>query len=168
MNTTAPAIAQPFLGEASSSLTSMPLPPEAVLKSRDELYSSIQAWASRHLYAFRIERSKKINNRVRTRITYSCHRAGEVPSEKHPKISPQDRKRQTATRKTGCQFSIIAVERSDTQWELRHRPDMEYSVHNHAPSHSISSHPAHRKLSQAPINQARSLHRAGNNSYYIS
>ncbi len=168
MNTTAPAIAQPFLGEASSSLTSMPLPPEAVFKSRDELYSSIQAWASRHLYAFRIERSKKINNGVRTRIIYSCDRAGEVPPEKHPKISPQDRKRQTATRKTGCQFSIIAVERSDTQWELRHRPGMEYSVHNHPPSHSISSHPAHRKLSQAQINQARSLHRAGNIRYYIS
>ncbi|KAI0993282.1 hypothetical protein K3495_g9415 [Podosphaera aphanis] len=43
MNTTAPAIAQPFIGEASSSLTSMPLPPEDVFKPRDELYSSIQA-----------------------------------------------------------------------------------------------------------------------------
>lgn len=90
MNTTAPAIAQTFLGEASSSLTFMPLPPEAVFKSSDELYFSIQVWASRHLYAFRIERSKKINNGIRTRIIYSCDRAREVPPEKHPKISPQD------------------------------------------------------------------------------
>ncbi|KAI0995559.1 hypothetical protein K3495_g12619 [Podosphaera aphanis] len=79
MNTSALAIAQPFLGGASSSLTSMPLSPEAVSKSRDELYSSIQAWASRYLFAFRIERSKKINNGVRTRIIYSCDRAREVP-----------------------------------------------------------------------------------------
>ena len=144
-----------------SSLTSMPLPPEATYSSKEELYASIQAWAAQHHYAFRIERSTKIHNTERTRIQYSCDRAGLAPPINHPQKSLQDRQRCTATRKTGCQFSIIAREGIDRQWELRHRPGIEYSIHNHPPSQSISSHPAHRKLAQAEINQARSLHGAG-------
>jgi hypothetical protein len=141
--------------------SSMPLPPEAVYSSKDELYASIQAWAAQHHFAFRIERSKRINNGSRTRILYSCDRAGPLPPTNHPQNRVQDRKRHTTTRKTGCQFLIVAVERADTQWELRHRPDTEYSIHNHPPSQTISSHPAHRKLAQAEVNQARSLHNAG-------
>jgi hypothetical protein len=143
------------------SSTSMPLPPEATYSSNEELYASIQAWAAQHHYAFRIERSTKIDNSTRTRVLYSCDRAGLVPPTKHPQNTLQNRKRCTATRKTGCRFSIIARERIDAQWELRYRPGIEFSVHNHPPSQSISSHPAHRKLAQAEINQARSLHSAG-------
>ena len=62
-----------------SSLTSMPLPPEATYSSKGELYASIQAWAAQHYYAFRIERSTKIQNSGRTRILYSCDRAGLAP-----------------------------------------------------------------------------------------
>jgi hypothetical protein len=145
----------------TTSSTSMPLPPEATYSSKEELYASIQAWAAQHHYAFRIERSTKIHNSVRTRILYSCDRAGPAPSAMHPQNSVQDRQRRTFTRKTGCQFSIVARERMDTQWELRHRPGIEYSIHNHPPSQSISSHPVHRKLAQVEINQARSLHNAG-------
>ncbi|RKF54481.1 hypothetical protein GcM3_208043, partial [Golovinomyces cichoracearum] len=90
-----------------------------------------------------------------------CDHAGLAPPTNHPQKSLQGRQRRTATRKTGCQFSITAREGIDTQWELRHRPGIEYSIHNHPPSQSISSHPAHRKLAQAEINQARSLHSAG-------
>jgi hypothetical protein len=152
---------EPQPAEAASPTTSMPLPPEAIYSSKEELYTSIQAWAAQHYYAFRIERSKRINNGIRTRILYSCDRAGIVPPVNHPQNSLQDRKRYTATRKTGCQFSIVALERTDTQWELRHRSGIEYSIHNHPPSQSISSHPAHRKLAQVEINQARALHNAG-------
>lgn len=141
--------------------TAMPLPPEAMYSSKEELYTSIQAWAAEHHFAFRIERSKKINDNVRTKIIYSCDRAGKAPPANHPQNSLQGRKRRTATRKTGCQFSIVALEHADTQWELRHRPGEEHSIHNHPPSQSISSHPAHRKLAQAEINQARSLHKTG-------
>jgi hypothetical protein len=98
---------------------SMPLPPEAIYSSKQELYTSIQAWAAQYHYAFRIERSKKINNSTRTRILYSCDRAGPVPPINHSQHSLQDRKRQTATRKTGCQFSVLAVECTDTQWVSR-------------------------------------------------
>jgi hypothetical protein len=158
---------EPLPAEAPSSSTSMPLPLEAIYSSKQELYTSIQAWAAQYCYAFRIGRSNKINN-IRTRILYTCDRAGPVPPVNHPQNSLQSRKRQTATRKTGCQFSITAVERIDGQWELRHRPGIEFSIHNHPPSQSTSSHPAHRKLTQAEINQARSLHNAGrfNNKLY--
>jgi hypothetical protein len=160
----------PLPAEAPSPPTSMPLPPEATYSSREELYASIQAWAAKHHYAFRIERSTKIDNSIRTRILYSCDRAGPAPPANHPQHSLQDRKRRTATRKTGCQFSIVARERADTQWELRYRPGTEYSIHNHPPSQAISSHPAHRKLAQAEVNKARSLHSAGksNNIFYLS
>jgi hypothetical protein len=147
-----------------SSLMPMPLPPQAIYSSKEELYTSIQAWAAEHRYAFRIERSTKIHNTKRTRILYSCDRAGLAPPTNYPQRSLQDRQRHTTTRKTGCQFSIIAREGIDTQWELRHRPNkpgIDYSIHNHPPSQSISSHPTHRKLAQAEINQARSLHNAG-------
>lgn len=139
----------------------MPLPPEAGYNSKEELYASIQAWAAQYNYAFRIERSTKINKGSRTRILFSCDRSGSIPPANHPQNRFQDRKRSTATRKTGCQFSIIALERTDTQWEVRHRPGVVYNVHNHPPSQSISSHPSHRKLPQADLIQAKHLHNAG-------
>jgi hypothetical protein len=155
-----PAEQQPMPSTSMSS-TSMPLPPEATYGSQEELYTAIQAWAARHHYAFRIGRSTKINSGPRTKITYNCDRCGLPPPDKHPQNRVHARKRQTNTRKTGCQFSIVAVQLTDAQWELRHRPGAEFSVHNHPPSQSISSHPAHRKLAQAEINQARSLHDTG-------
>jgi hypothetical protein len=155
----------PLLAEASPQETPpptpMPLPPEAIYSSKVELYTSIQAFAAQHSYAFYVRRSTKINNGLRSKITYNCDRYGLPLPENHPQNYLQARKRQTTTRKTGCQFSVLAVECSNTQWELRHRPGIEYSQHNHPPSDLISSHPAHRKLAQAEINQARSLHNAG-------
>jgi hypothetical protein len=104
-----------LLAEAPSPPTTMPLPPEATYSSKEELYALIQAWAAQHHFAFRIKRSKKINNGVRTRILYSCDHAGLVPPANHPQNSLQDRKCRTATRKTGCQFSIVAVQCTDTK-----------------------------------------------------
>jgi hypothetical protein len=143
------------------SAMSMPLPPEAIYSSKEELYTAIQAFASQHHYAFCISRSTKVHRGSRTRIVYSCDRYGMPPPENHLQNSLRTRKRSTATRKTGCQFSIVALEHTDTQWEVRHRHGTEYSIHNHPPSQSISSHPSHRKLAQEEINQARSLHNAG-------
>jgi hypothetical protein len=135
----------------------MPLPPEAIYNSKEELYTSIQAWAAHYHYAFRIGRSNKINKGPKIKIFYNCDRCGPPPLESHP----QNRKRSTASRKTNCQFSVVAIQQTDIQWELRHRPGIEYSVHNHSPSQSASSHPTHRKLEQAKINEARSLYTAG-------
>jgi hypothetical protein len=152
---------EPLLVGAPSLPTSMPLPPEAIYSSKEELYTSIQAWAAQHHYAFCIGRSTKIHGGSRMKITYNCDRSGPPPPENYPQNHPQARKRQTTTRKTGCQFSILAVQYTNTQWELRYRPSPEYGIHNHPPSQSTSSHPAHRKLAQAEINQARSLHNSG-------
>src|ERR1700733_7885060 len=78
---------EPFPTGASPSLTSMPLPPEATYSSKEELYASIQAWAARHHYAFRIGRSAKIHNTVRSRIQYNCDRCGPQPPLNHPEHS---------------------------------------------------------------------------------
>jgi hypothetical protein len=144
--------------------TSMPLPPEARYSSKEELYASIQAWAAQHHYAFVTGRSSKINNGPRVRITYTCDRYGLLPPENHPRKYTHARKRQTTTRKTGCQFSVIAIEHTDMEWELRYRPSIEYSLYNHPPSQSISSHLVHRKLAQEEINQAKSLYNTGTSS----
>jgi hypothetical protein len=140
---------------------SMPLPPEDIYSSKEELYKAIQAFAAQHHYAFMIGRSNKIHNGPRMKIFYNCDRYGPPPPDNHPQNYLQDRKRRTTTRKTNCQFSIVAIQYTDTQWKLCHRPGIEYSIHNHPPSQSTSSHPAHRKLAQVEINQARSLHNAG-------
>jgi hypothetical protein len=95
------------------------------------------------------------------KITYNCDWYRPKPPENHLQNYLQTCKRQTATCKTGCQFSIMALERINTQWEVRRRPGTEPSTHNHPPSQSISSHPAYRKLAQAEINQVKSLHNTG-------
>ena len=125
---------RPSPAEPSSPPTSMPLPPEAIYSSKEELYTSIQSWAAQHHYAFRIARSKKISNGPRTKIIYNCDRCGPPPPLDHPHDSLQARKRQTSTRKTSCQFSIVAIEHIDGQWELRYRPGIEFSIYNHPPS----------------------------------
>src|SRR5882757_6521367 len=77
--------------------TSMPLPPEAIYSSKEELYRAIQAFASQHSYTFYVRRSTKINNSVRSKITYNCNRYGEG----HPQNRPHTRQRYISTRKTG-------------------------------------------------------------------
>jgi hypothetical protein len=100
----------PLLAQAPSPPTSMPLPPEATYSSREELYTAIQAFAAQQYYGFIIGRSNKIHNSPRVKIFYNCDRYGPPPLENHPKNYPQARKRQTTTRKTGCQFSIVAIQ----------------------------------------------------------
>lgn len=114
--------------------TSMPLPPPAEYKSKEELYVAIQAWAAQHQYAFVTGRSKIINDGPRMKVFYNCDRCGLPPPPEHPQKYSQPRKRQTTTRKTGCQFSIAAIQCTNTTWELRHRPGIQYSIHNHPPS----------------------------------
>ncbi|KAI0993410.1 hypothetical protein K3495_g14774 [Podosphaera aphanis] len=139
----------------------MPLPPEAVYSSQEELHSAIQSWAAQHRYAFGIGRSKKISSGFRTKVLYNCDRYGPPPPVNQPQSLSQARKRKTSSRKTGCQFSVVAIEQLDGKWELRHRPGTENCPHNHPPSQSINSHPVHRKLTATNISQARSLHNTG-------
>ena len=100
--------------ESSSPPISMPLPLEAIYSSREELYTLIQAWAAQHYYAFRIGRSNKINKGTRLKIFYDCDRCGAPPQETHPQKYPHSRIRNTSTRKTNCQFLIVAIQHIDT------------------------------------------------------
>ena len=103
-----PPSPRPSLVEDPQS-TSIPLPPEATYSFKEELYRAIQAFATQHSYTFRIGHSNKINNGPRLKIFYNCDRYGPPPPENHPQDYLQARKQQTTTRKTGCQFSIIAI-----------------------------------------------------------
>ena len=105
-----------------STESQMPLPPERIYGTREELKQSLQSWARRNFYAFRIQRSSNIHNRCRVRLVYSCDRAGNPPADTDLTRS-NARKRKTITRKTDCQFSVIASEHADGRWVLRHRSD---------------------------------------------
>jgi len=109
---------EPLPTDAPPPPTSMPLPLEAIYSSKEELYTSIQAWATQHHYAFCIGRSTKIHTGPRIKITYNCDRCGRLPPENHLQNYLQARRRQTTTRKTGCRFSVSAIQCTDTQWEL--------------------------------------------------
>ncbi len=100
---------EPLPAETLSTLTSMPLPPEAIYSSKEELSTSIQAWAASHHYAFCIGRSTKINKGPRIKITYNYDRYGPPPPDNHPQNHLQARKRQSSTRKTNYQFSVVAI-----------------------------------------------------------
>jgi hypothetical protein len=117
------------------------LPPEGEYGSRDEVYKALNAWAAPRGYAFVTGRShKEISGRVS--VTYTCDRACRPPN------ASESRKRQTSTRGTGCQFSVLAKQSYDkTTWAVKHRPDSRFAIHNHQPSWHQSAHPVHRVLS---------------------
>lgn len=131
------------------------LPPEGEHRSRDALYATINAWAAARGYAFVTGKSRKTPSGRRL-VVYSCDRGGAPPK-------PSDtRQRSTTTRRTGCQFSVLAKETLDkTTWRLTHRPGNEFAHHNHTPSTNISAHPVHRQLSHTDRSTINNLTNAG-------
>lgn len=156
-----PILSSPALSPAPQTYDDplMPPPPEAIYYSQDELSEAIQAWASQYQYSFRIHRSDQ--RRSRKRVVYGCDRGGPIPPVSHPRTTLQPRKRKTTTRKTGCKFSVVAIEQSDKSWELKHRAEPQYNCHNHPPSYSSTSHPGHRQLTQAEKNRLKELYFTG-------
>src|SRR5436190_21391091 len=131
-----------------SSSDDMPLPPENFYTTEEEMWTSIQAWAAQHKYAFRVGRSKPIGGN-RKKILYQCDRCGKLPVENRPRDDPRrphDRIRSTSSKKTGCMFSVNGIMVDAHHWEIRYRPDPKFSVHNHPPSHSAMAHASHRRL----------------------
>jgi hypothetical protein len=139
------------------SLPSFPddcLPPECDYESREALFAAINAWAASRGYAFITRKSTKTPS-GRCKVTYACDR-----SWKHPN-APKERQRNTATRGTGCQFSVLAIETLDKSiWSVRYR-DKRFCMHNHAPSQHPSAHPVHRQLSKEDMATVSSLSDAG-------
>ncbi|KAM3468043.1 hypothetical protein MY5147_008326 [Beauveria neobassiana] len=132
------------------------LPPEDEYSSREALYAAINTWAASRGYAFVTGRSRRTPN-GRQQVVFTCDRgAGRAPD------ATTTRKRLTTTKRTGCQFSVLAKEGlHQGSWKLTHRPGREYAFHNHEPSRQPSAHPAHRKLSSTDLSTVHNLASAG-------
>ena len=131
------------------------LPPEHSYKSREALFNAINIWAASRGYAFTTGKSLKTSS-GRWKVIYSCDRSFTPPDPL------KERQRKTATRGTGCQFSIWAKESLDQSvWIVQHRSDTRFSLHNHAPSLHPSVHPSLRQLSNEDAEQLSSLAKAG-------
>lgn len=119
------------------------LPPEATYSSREALYEAINSWAKPRGYAFVTGRSRT-EKTGRITVVYTCDRFRRPPS------ASISRQRQTTSRSTCCQFSVLAKESLDhTSWSVKHRPDEQFASHNHEPSQHETAHPAHRILSES-------------------
>jgi hypothetical protein len=115
------------------------LPPEAVYDSREALLQSINAWAALNGCAFVTGRSKRESGKLK--VFYTCDRFGLLADV------TKTRQRHTTSKRTGCQYSVLAKESTDGSWALKHRPDERYSIHNHELSIHPLAHPVHRVIS---------------------
>jgi len=152
----------------------MPPPPESSFQSQEELYRYITEWAAMYNYCFRAGRSTLKYSPFsslsvtgsRKIVTYQCSRAGQPPAVNRPQNDPrrpQNRTRSTSTQKTGCEFSILAVQLGDGSWELRYRREPKFALHNHQPSSSTAAHAEYRQLSHDDKDIAKQLFNAGKN-----
>lgn len=131
------------------------LPPEGWYPSREALLKSVNAWAATRGYAFTTGKSTTTPS-GRMKVTYACDRVSKPPD---PSVQ---RHRKTSTRGTGCPFSVLAKEAVDKSgWELKHRPDHRFTIHNHPPSAHPVAHPAHRGQSMQEVMDIDKLIGAG-------
>jgi hypothetical protein len=145
----------PPQSNASNASNALTLPPLAVYPSRDALFEAIQGWAKPRGYAFTIGKSKRLESR-RQKVYYACDRCYQA----RPRST--ERSRSTQSRGTGCLFSVLAVELSNSLgWEVKYRPEAKYNIHNHPPSQSPAAHPSHRHLSTQAQSIAQNLFSAG-------
>ncbi|KAK3936271.1 hypothetical protein QBC46DRAFT_461583 [Diplogelasinospora grovesii] len=106
-------------------------------------------------YAIVIGRSKRTVPGLK-KVLFVCDRAGKPPR----RVTPENRKRKTTSRKCDCQFGFFAIEQR-TQWTVRYRPDPAHLVHNHGPSESPLLHPAARKLDSSMVAAVKALKENG-------
>jgi hypothetical protein len=139
---------------ASNAYHTLALPPLASYPSREALFEAIQSWSKARGYAFTTGKSKRLHN-GRQKVYYACDRCPPTPP-------PATRVRDTQTRGTGCLFSILAIELSNSLgWEVKYRPGDKYNTHNHPPSQSSAAHPSHRHLSIQALATSQDLFLAG-------
>ena len=140
---------------ASNTSNALTLPPLAIYPSRKALFEAIQSWSKSRGYAFTVQKSRKLPSGCQ-RVQYACDRCPPVP------LPSSERTRITQTRGTGCLFSILAVELSNSLgWEVRYRSEARYNTHNHLPSQSLAAHPSHRQLSIQALATSKNLFLAG-------
>jgi hypothetical protein len=149
-----PLLPSPPLPLPTSTFEMLALPPEATYPTREALYEAIQSWAKPRGYAFTGGSSKKTSSR-RIKAFYLYDRCPPPP------LAKEDRIRDTATRGTSYSFSVIALQISLIEWELKYRPGVQYNIYNHEPSQHPFSHYSHRQLSITAQNTAQSFLLAG-------
>ena len=124
----------------ATSFTDDCLPPEGIYDSRKILFEAINLWAMTRGYAFTTGKSTTEKS-GRVTVTFACDRSRRPPK------ALNNRLRKTTTRATNCPFSVLGKESSDGSWVLKHRPNPQFSIHNHEPSSHPVAHPIHRNLS---------------------
>ncbi|RYP51625.1 hypothetical protein DL769_010786 [Monosporascus sp. CRB-8-3] len=134
----------------------MSAPPEGgSFPSLDAVHKHVLEYCTSVGYAVVIGRSKKTVPGLK-KVLFVCDRAGKPPS----RVSPEQRKRKTSSRKCNCQFGFFAIEQR-TQWTIRYRPDQVHLQHNHGPSESPLLHPAARKLDSKMVAAVKQLKENG-------
>lgn len=134
----------------------MTAPPEGgSFPSLDAVHKHVLEYCTSVGYAVVIGRSKKTVPGLK-KVLFVCDRAGKPPS----RVSPEQRKRKTSSRKCNCQFGFFAIEQR-TQWTIRYRPDQIHLTHNHGPSESPLLHPAARKLDSKMVAAVKQLKESG-------
>ncbi|KAJ3579821.1 hypothetical protein NPX13_g741 [Xylaria arbuscula] len=134
----------------------MSAPPEGgSFPSLESIHRYVLEYCTSVGYAVVIGRSKKTVPGLK-KVLFVCDRAGKPPS----RVSPEQRKRKTSSRKCNCPFGFFAIEQR-TQWTIRYRPDQSHLQHNHGPSESPLLHPAARKLDSKMVAAVKSLKESG-------
>jgi hypothetical protein len=134
-------------------------PPETSFPTFEALLQSVNAWGLARGYACVIGRSKKKNKVGLKKVLLTCDKGGT--SKPHAvSVDSAIRRRATTSRKTGCQFSLYAIE-TTVEWQLKYRPDTVYCVHNHPPSKGAVDHPAARRLDRTAVAAVKALRDAG-------
>ena len=86
LRTPSPELSDPFLPSSppivlatpkAASNNSMPLPPEGIFGSEQDLEDAIQKWAAQHKFAFIKRRSQVRNQSGRKKCVWYCNRHGE-------------------------------------------------------------------------------------------
>jgi hypothetical protein len=132
------------------------LPPLATYPSKEALFEAIQSWSKPRGYAFSIQRSRRLRSGYQ-RVQYACDRWCQAP-----RLPDSQYTRETRSRGTGCPFSILAIELSNSLgWEVRYRLGAQFNTHNHPPSQSPAAHPSHRHLSIQAQAMSQNLFSAG-------
>src|SRR5205809_930886 len=118
--------------------------------TRQSLVAALQAHAQSEGYAITVRHS----NNQKNNIYFGCDRGGVYRNRN--RLHDGNRQRDTASRLTGCPFSIRASEKDDI-WTFKVRnPD-----HNHEPTTSAAAHPVQRRFSSHIKNQIKNLSASG-------
>ncbi|KAH8198131.1 hypothetical protein TruAng_007708 [Truncatella angustata] len=145
----------PYVPRTPMGAMMSPPPEGGSYASLEAVHKEVLSYCTSVGYAVVIGRSKKTVPGLK-KVLFVCDRAGKPPS----RVSPEQRKRKTSSRKCNCPFGFFAIEQR-TQWTIRYRPDTIHLTHNHGPSESPLLHPAARKLDSKMVAAVKKLKEDG-------